>query len=118
MSSEDNERMRSIISSAVNRLQDLDWHDTLGSRRACLDVISNLRTVNIPDPDIETLVGHYTGLKPSRVKEYMKVEESDSDKFAGLVARYGLPVRKRIVPPELPPDKKRDAKGVKQQDVK
>jgi hypothetical protein len=93
MSSENNENIRSIISSAVSSLQELNWHDTVESRKACLEVIGNLRESNLPDDDIEILVRRYTGLKPARVKEYMKVEESDADKFANLVEKYGLPVR-------------------------
>lgn len=99
MSSENNELTRVTISNAISKLQELDFHDATASRKACIEVIGSLRTVNVPDADIETIVQHYTGLRPSRVKEYLRVEESDADKFADLVGRYGLPVRKRIVPP-------------------
>ena len=106
---DENDRLRIAISDSINKLQDIDFHSGTEGRKACIEVITNLRAANLPDEEISTLIQHYTQLRPSRIREYMRVEESDADKFANLVGKYGLPQRRRIVP-HLPAGKSEEQK--------
>ena len=94
----DDDKKAGIISKAIDKLSDIDFHIGVDARRVCFGVITDLRNCGMPDDDIETLVQQITHLRPSRIREYLRQEESNADKFAALVAKYGLPQRKRIMP--------------------
>lgn len=109
----DNEKIAAAISNAINKLADTDFHIGAEARKVCFGVISDLRNVKMDDEDIETLLQQVTGLRPNRIREYMRQEESNADKFANLVSKYGLPQRKRITPalPKQPDEQLTDNNG-------